>query len=138
MNKIIENFNKNFCICVIYKKLLSIFCFLMLLSCQQKIDNKFAIKGIFKNATHLKVSLFTFDKDSLAIVLDTTTIDNKGNFKLNGIGTKEELYAIKIGNAMPIWIVNDSKLITISGNYLQYNTYQIANSPTSVAIPPAP
>ena len=103
-------------------------------SCQQHDFKTISVKGNIKNSAKNRISLISFGATNNVIVLDTSTIDTKGNYTLKSLTNDEELYAIKIDSMPEIWFVNDTKEITINANIYEYKSYQTIGSIASQAL----
>lgn len=109
--------------------LIAFFC-----SCQQRNYKTFTVKGSIKNAPAKIVSLISFGSNNNAVVLDTSALDAKGNFKLKTLSNDEELYAVVIGNSTPIWLVNDAETVILNADLQEYKNYAIQGSVASIKI----
>jgi peroxiredoxin len=105
-----------------------------LTSCQQYDYKTILVKGNIKNATTNKIYLISFGATSSPIILDSSTINNKGNYNLKTLTNGDELYAVKVGDAQEIWFVNDVEEITINANVKDYKSYQTVGSVASQAL----
>ncbi len=103
-------------------------------SCQQHDFKTISVKGNIKNSARQRISLISFGATNNVIVLDTCTLDTKGNYTLKSLKNDEELYAIKIDSMPEIWFVNDTKEITINANIYEYKSYQTIGSTASQAL----
>ncbi len=107
---------------------------IFLTSCQQHDFKTISVKGNIKNAAKNKIALISFGATNSVIVLDTSTIDAKGNYSLKSLTNDEELYAIKVDSLQEIWFTNDTKEITINANLYEYKSYQTIGSTASQAL----
>lgn len=113
------------------KYLLTFFLITAFLSCQQHNYKTFVVKGNIKNASKNKIILLSFGSSNNAIILDTTTIDTKGNFSLKSLSNDNELYVLQIGNSNQIWLVNDNAEIDVNADVNAFKKYSINGSKAS-------
>lgn len=55
------------------------------------------------------------------VILDSTTLQDNGNFELRAVGTEETLYRLVIENGPDVLLVNDGKSIRLN---LDVNNFQ--------------
>ncbi|MFY7964147.1 MAG: peroxiredoxin family protein [Chitinophagaceae bacterium] len=102
--------------------------------CNQQNSNTLVVNGTIKNSHKNKITLISFGGTNSPIVLDTATLDSKGNYSLKSLTNDEELYAIKVDSMQEIWFVNDTKKITINADLKEYKSYKTVGSSASQAL----
>jgi hypothetical protein len=102
--------------------------FCTLLSCQQHNYKTFTVKGVAKNLRSKKISLLGLNASFQPTILDTTTVDEKGNFSLKTLSQKEGLYVVRTNDSIDYWLVNDANEIGLKIDAKSYTSYSIANS----------
>ncbi len=99
-------------------------------SCNNSSIKLFTVEGKIKNYAHKKIVLFSFENNEIAIVLDSTTTDQKGNFSLQTIYHTNELFAVQPEESLPYWLVSDVENIDLK---LDFENYKSFNSMGSIA-----
>ena len=108
---------------------------LVVLACNEKKFGAFTVSGQFKNAGKLKIYLQELPyAGRQPIMIDSTTLDNQGNFILRGVGKEESLYRITTEMGMDLIVINDQKNIKLQVDMKDYTHYQIEGSPASSAL----
>jgi len=108
---------------------------MVFLACNEKKYGAFTVSGQFKNAGKLKIYLQELPfAGRQPIMIDSTTLDNQGNFILRGVGKEESLYRITTEMGMDVIVINDQKNIKLQIDLKDYTHYQVDGSPASAAL----
>ncbi|MBS1578339.1 MAG: AhpC/TSA family protein [Bacteroidetes bacterium] len=93
-------------------------------SCSHKGNGSFLVDGTIVHPSSKKILLeeLTFGA-AQPTVIDSTTLQPNGNFKLNGIAKEEGLYLLAVENGPTVLFINDSKSITINLDEEHYKNY---------------
>lgn len=106
-----------------------------ILACNEKKYGVFTVSGKFKNAGNLTIYLQELPfAGRQPIMIDSTTLDNQGNFTLRGVGKEESLYRITTEMGMDVIVINDQKNIKLLVDLKDYTHYQVDGSPASSAL----
>ena len=118
--------------------LLSLFVFTMLLSCENKDDNRFTVKGKIKGAA---TDLIFLEEASLGssqpVIVDSSRLQKDGTFSLSAIAKEENLYVLRLTQQInPVaTIINDTKEITVEADLKDVKQpYSVKGSPASQAM----
>lgn len=86
------------------------------LSCSDKVENKFVIKGTITNVNSEFVFLQESSPNSQSLIVDSSRIAQDGSFQLTTITKEENMYLLRVpGNPQPIAsVINDEEEITVN------------------------
>jgi peroxiredoxin len=116
------------------KKLhLLILLFIIGLSACESNKNQFTVIGLIREMPEMKVYLEEL-KLSGAVIIDSTSSDNKGHFELKGTASEPGLYRINFSSEKYILISTQSEEIKIQSNWKQLEDYDINGSPSSSSL----
>jgi len=108
------------------------------ISCEEKDDNSFTVKGQIKGAA---TDIIFLEEASLGssqpIIVDSVRLQKDGSFKLSTIAKEENLYVLRITQQVnPVaTVINDSKEISITTNLKDAaGSYTVKGSPATQAL----
>jgi peroxiredoxin len=111
------------------KKMLILVAIVSLAACSQKKYGAFVVDGTVKNATGKKVYLQEIPfQGSNPVLLDSAELDKKGGFTLRAMGKEEGIYRFIIENGPAVFVVNDSKHISLEVDVKNFRTYKTKGS----------
>ena len=104
-------------------------CIAYLTSCQPKKYGGFIVTGNIKNAPGKKLLLLeTAYADGQPVVLDSTQLNDKGEFTLRGRASEEGIYRLLIEKGPDVIIINDHNNIQLHMDVNDYRHYTIDGS----------
>ena len=104
-------------------------------ACSEKKHGAFEVSGIIKNAPGKKVMLMEIPFTSpQPLVLDSVTLNAKGEFTLKAMANEEGIYRLVLENGPAIVLVNDNENIKIHLDVNDHRNYRIEGSPASESI----
>ncbi len=107
----------------------------LLISCEQKKQGAFVVTGSVQNAPGKKLSLIEVPYSSpQPVVLDSTTLKDKGTFTLRGRSNEEGIYRLAIENGPDIILINDNNDIKVNIDVNDYRNYKVEESPASESL----
>ena len=110
-------------------------CIAYLTSCQPKKYGGFIITGNIKNAPGKKLLLLeTAYADGQPVVLDSTQLNDKGEFTLRGRASEEGIYRLLIEKSPDVIIINDHNNIQLHMDVNDYRHYTIDGSDASESL----
>lgn len=115
------------------KKIITIALSLALLTaCQPKKYGAFVVTGVIENAPGKKLLLMeTQSANAQPVVLDSTTLNAKGEFTLRGRANEEGIFRLIVENGPDVILVNDASSIRIKLDVNDYRNYKVEGSPAS-------
>jgi peroxiredoxin len=118
--------------------LLSCLLLTFFISCEEKDDNSFTVKGQIKGAA---TDIIFLEEASLGsaqpVIVDSVRLQKDGSFKLSTIAKEENLYVLRITQQVnPVaTVINDSKEITITTDLKDASgSYTVKGSPATQAL----
>jgi thiol-disulfide isomerase/thioredoxin len=120
------------------KNILGIFILLLLtmVGCKNKSgEERYNVAGTIKNAANEKLLLqeIPFGEKPI-ITLDSTTLDEKGNYSFDFIAKQEGIYRIATEKEMELIFINDEKNIQLNADAKNYLSYNVKGSTASEAL----
>ena len=113
----------------------AITCSLFTLACQEKKNGPFVVTGNISNAPGKKVLLMEIPYSSPEpIVLDSTTLGEKGSFTLRANAKEEGIYRLALENGPDVILINDGKTIRINMDVNDYANYTVEESPATKSL----
>ncbi len=104
-------------------------------ACEQKKHGAFVITGSVENAPGKKLMLVEVPFTSTQpVVLDSTSLEDKGNFTLRGRANEEGIYQLAIENGPDVILVNDNNSIRVNIDVNDYRNYKVEGSPASESL----
>lgn len=101
-------------------------------ACKQKTPGVFEVSGKITGVKDKKVTLQQLPLDGTApIVVDSGSLDDKGNYALKTIGKEEGLYFVGAENGPQAILINDDNDIKISMTSTDFRTPEISGSPAT-------
>jgi peroxiredoxin len=117
------------------KKILLALSAFVLFACGEKKHGAFEVTGVIKNAPGKKVMLMEIPfTNPQPLILDSTTLDDKGRFDLQAMANEEGIYRLVLENGPAIILVNDSKEIKVSLDVNDHRNYKVDGSPASESL----
>jgi thiol-disulfide isomerase/thioredoxin len=118
------------------KRIFGIACFVAFLSaCGDKSKSEFEVTGIIENAPGQKVMLMEIPFNSpQPLILDSATLDAKGNFALNAIANEEGVYRLVLQNGPAIVLINDNDKVDVKLDVNDHRNYVVKGSPASESL----
>jgi len=111
------------------KKILIVVAIASLAACSQKKYGAFVVDGTVKNATGKKVYLQEIPfQGSNPVLLDSAELDKKGGFTLRAMGKEEGIYRFIMENGPAVFVVNDSKHISLDIDVKNFRAYKTKGS----------
>jgi len=111
------------------KKILLMVAIVSLAACSQKKYGAFVVDGTVKNATGKKVYLQEIPfMGTNPVLLDSAELDKKGGFTLRAMGKEEGIYRFIIENGPAVFVINDSKHISLDVDVKNFRAYKTKGS----------
>ncbi|MDB5229281.1 MAG: thioredoxin family protein [Chitinophagaceae bacterium] len=105
---------------------------LSLVSCQQKNSGHFVINGKIQHGSAGKILLEELPYDGKPpVVVDSATMNEKGEFELKTEAKQENLYVLVVENGPQLYAVNDNAKVTVNYDLANYRHPSFQNSPAS-------
>ncbi len=104
-------------------------------ACKEKKQGAFEVTGTIENALGKKIMLMELPfTNPEPVVLDSTMLDNKGNFTLKANADEEGIYRLVLDKGPDVILVNDSKTIHIKMDINDFANYEVTESPASKSL----
>ncbi len=104
-------------------------------SCRNNSVSYFTVKGNFKTNASNTIMLAEFPfGEKQRIIVDSTTLDNKGNFELKTIQKTEGMYQLFVKNGPGVLLINDAETITINADENKLEAFTAQGSAASNSI----
>jgi peroxiredoxin len=119
------------------KRLLSAIIALLIftIACKPKKQGAFVVTGNIINAPGKKVMLMELPYSSTEpVVLDSTSLGEKGAFTLRANANEEGIFRIMLENGPDVILINDTKAIRLKMDVNDYSNYVIEESPASKSL----
>lgn len=104
-------------------------------SCKEKEHGAFIVDGVITNHASQKMYLQAIPLTGEAPeIIDSTQINNKGEFVLRAMATQEGIFRLLIENGPAIFVINDSKHVRVLLDVNNFRNYTTENSPATESL----